>query len=290
MTTPPEPPPGNPYGAPPSDPQDPYAAPPPPPPAYGQPPGYGQPPYPQPGQAPYPQPGQAPYAGYGIASQPYTYGGGRPSKTMAGWALGLALAFFVPLATLVSIGLAIAVLVRSRDGRDHGRGMAIAALVIDVLLIAVLVGLIVLGVLVGSGDPDRDTTGRVTSSQQASVFSVQPGDCVNDGNLFTSDEATTSTTVQVVPCTGSHQLEAYLAQDLPDGDFPGTDAVSTSAQDLCAAAFRDFVGTAPRRSELGIYFYVPTQQTWDRADDRAVTCMVGVPDTETTGTLKGSRR
>ncbi|MBZ5733047.1 hypothetical protein K8Z61_00930 [Nocardioides sp. TRM66260-LWL] len=116
------PPPASPYGQPapnPYAPGAPASAP------YGQAP-YGQAPY---GQAPY---GQAP-GGYGPA-----YGGPAelpPSKGMAITALILSLLFCIPvLAAVVAIVLAVIVLRRSRDGRNHGKGLAIAALVIAPLV------------------------------------------------------------------------------------------------------------------------------------------------------------
>jgi len=295
MTTPPpEPPtgptdpPGSPYGSPPFP--------------TGQPgqPGPQQPAPSYPPQQGYPgQPAQGGYPSYASypagPPQPYQYGAPKPpSKALAWWALGLSLAFFCwPITTLVSIGLAVAVLSRSRDGQDRGRGLAIAALVIDALALLVAAALVVLVVATDAGDggsAERDPDGQVTSPQQASVFEVREGDCVNDDNIFGDDTATVTTDVEVVPCTGAHQLEAYLVTEVADGDFPGTGSVRATAQQRCGDAFAGFVGRTYDRSTLGVYYYVPTQQTWEQASDRAITCLVGDPGVETTGTLQGADR
>jgi hypothetical protein len=276
------PPPPSPYGP---DEPDPEGATPPPAPSYGQNP-YGQNPY---GQSSY---GQSPYGQSLYGQSPYPGGYGQPpqSKAMGGWALGLAIAFCIPLATLVSIGLAIATLVQSRDGRDRGRGMAIAALVIDGLVLVGIVGLVVVALLAPT-EPQRDTAGRVTERQEISAFDVREGDCLDDPALMgAGNDQIEVTQAEAVPCGQPHDVEAYLVFDLQGEDYPGRRLVVRRATIGCLQGFEDFVGRSYRSSDAEFWTYYPQERSWDLLDDRAVVCLVGIPDEKTTGTLGGSER
>lgn len=134
-TPPPAPaPPGRPaYGAPTPpphtpDPQNPYA---PPPPA-----GYAQQPY----GAPMP-----PATPYGPA-----YGGPTelpPSKGMAITAMVFSFLVCIPILPIVAIVLAIIVLRRGKDGRNHGKGLAIGALIVAPIML-VATTLVIVGIAV----------------------------------------------------------------------------------------------------------------------------------------------
>jgi hypothetical protein len=209
---------------------------------------------------------------------------------MGGWALGLAIAFCFPLATLVSIGLAIATLVQSRDGRDRGRGMAVAALVIDGLVLLGIVGLVVVALLAPTS-PQRDSAGRVTERHEISAFDVREGDCLDDPALMAagSDEVEVKQ-AEAVPCGQAHDVEAYLVFDLEGDDYPGRHQVVRRATVGCLQGFVDFVGRPYRASDVEFWSYNPQERSWDLLDDRAVVCLAGIPDEKTTGTLEGSNR
>jgi Septum formation len=217
-----------------------------------------------------------------------------PSRTMAGWALGLAI---VPccfgISTLVGIGLAITVLVRSRHGQNHGKGLAIAALVIGPLWI---IGGIVAGVAGAlddlTQDADRDSAGRVTDRSTISVLKLRDGDCFNQTAIADKldDETVETKEAEVMPCSDLHQFEVYEVYDLPDGDYPGEDKLSRSSALRCITAFADFVGKPYGKSRLEPYVLYPQPFSWRVLHDRSVTCFVGEPHRLTTGTLEGSRR
>ncbi|MGJ7442680.1 DUF4190 domain-containing protein [Aquipuribacter sp. MA13-6] len=143
------PPPGQgPYGPPPG--QGPYG----PPPGqgpYGPPPGQGAPP----GGDPYSQPsgqvqpygpgqeqgyGQGPGPGYGVRPDP-----GPPTDLVS--VLGLV---FAVLLAPVGLVLSIIGIVRTRDGRRKGRGLAIAGIVVSVLLSLVLAALVAAAIAFGT--------------------------------------------------------------------------------------------------------------------------------------------
>ena len=280
MTQPPPPPP-TPYGPDGPDPSDP------PPTA----------PYASSGQAPYGQrpdgQGAYPPAAYGGAPYGRLPSGPPQSKALGGWALGLAIAFCLPFATLVSIVLAIVTLVQSRDGRDRGRGLAIAALVIDgvVVLVSIVAVLVVIGVASVPTSPERDSQGRVTERHEISTFDIREGDCVDDPALMAAgDDQIEVARAQAVPCGQAHDLEAYLVFDLQGDDYPGGRTVVRRATLGCLQGFADFVGRSYRSSEAEFWTYYPQQRSWDVLDDRAVVCLVGIPDEKTTGTLEDSQR
>lgn len=234
---------------------------------------------------PYGTPYSSPYA---PAQNPYP-----ASKSMAGWSLGLSLAICVaPLTTMVSIGLAIAVLVRGRDGRDHGKGLAIGALIIDGIVIVGLVGLLAVGVLAGlTADAERDAEGRVTERQEVSSLKLRKGDCVNHPELMgAGNETVDATSIEAVPCGEAHDLEAYYVFDLTTEDYPGEQRTVELAAQGCLKAFQPFVHRSYRSSDLDFWTYYPQRRSWQLLDDRAVVCMIGNPDHKTRGSLEDSRR
>ena len=237
-----------------------------------------------------------PLSAYGAANPDPRYQV-EPSRTMAGWAIFLAIVpCFFPVASLVAIGLAITVLVKSQDGRDHGKKRAIAALIIATLWIVGVIVAAVLGAFAGlQKDAERDESGQVTDTSEVSSLKIREGDCFDYPELAGLDldsegEAPVTESVTAIPCPEPHDFEAYHAYDLPDGDYPGLKQVEESAGTTCFARFKAFVGIAYPKSDLEPYFLYPTRQSWSLIDDRTVTCLIGEPGKKTSGTLEGSRR
>jgi len=268
----------------------------------GQPP-YGQPPYPQTpyGQAPYGQSpyGQAPYgqAPYGQSPYPVGPGGAQdlrpPSKAMAGWALGLSFASCVGVAWMVSVGLAIAVLVKGRDGRDHGKGMAIAALVVDGIFLVIGFAAVVLS-LVGAFDTSSTSSEDLAGDDKetVSIEDVSVGDCFNQADLSGSDgsESIQVEEVELVSCDAPHDLEMYAREQLPGSDYPGDAQAARQAEQICVEEFEGFVGKPYAKSVLGVIYFHPYPRGWELGDHWA-TCAVGdVNGKPVTGTLRLSRR
>lgn len=218
----------------------------------------------------------------------------RPSKAMAGWSLGLAIVSCWGIGLVLSLIFAIIVLRRGADdGRDHGKGLAIAALVIDGLWTIAFIGLFAFGLADAFDDPevDRDGSGQVTDSTEASVLKLRVGDCLNDAALIgAGDDAIVTDTVQLIPCERGHDLEVYKVFGLPGDAYPGDDAVEQAAGLGCAKAFHGFVGKAYGRSDLEFFSYYPQERGWDLLDDHDVTCVVGDLARRTYGSLKGSKR
>lgn len=207
---------------PPGAPADPYAA----PPAYGQPQpgGYGQP-----GEAPYGQPGGfggpgAPGAPAGPGGYGESYGGPTelaPSKGMAITALVFSFLICIPILPIIAIVLAIVVLVRGRDGRNHGKGLAIGALVVAPL---VLIGgtLAVIGIYVVAKD--------VTT-----VNDVQALECV-DGVKGNGDVGV----LRTVDCSDPHDAQVLGTVVLTAADASRLNSSAAGGVDaLCSRAVTD---------------------------------------------------
>lgn len=93
----------------------------------------------------------------------------------------------------------------------------------------------------------------------------------------------------VVPCDQPHTDEVYFIFDAPDGEFPGDAELQTIATERCDAAFEEFIGIPYGDSSLDNYWFVPTETSWKRANDRAIQCIVFDYE-EVTGTLEGAAR
>jgi len=136
--------------------------------------------------------------------------------------------------------------------------------------------------LLPGGNGGTDTGDTTTSDEGDDVFSIEVGDCLNDADV--SDEVSS---VPIVDCAEAHDSEAYFAQDLPDGDFPGDDAIVTSAEEICAPEFTTFVGVADADSAYTYSYYYPTEASWG-AGDREILCVAYSDDlSQITGSVKG---
>ncbi|WP_205474904.1 DUF4190 domain-containing protein [Nocardioides sp. SYSU D00038] len=214
---PPEQPPGqpaNPYGPPgeagtPPSPQNPYGATPPPPPDPGQQPGGpGQPTY---GQNPY---GGTPPPGYGGPAYPGGPQQEEPSKGLAIVALVTAFLGCTCIGAIASIVMSVIVLRRSRDGRNHGKGLAISAIVISLLSLAAgVVAGAVIGVL----------------ANYASIDELETGQCITAEGLSGSGNSVTEITK--VSCSDEHDGEIMATVDLTAEQAEGYG--DASSRQLC---------------------------------------------------------
>jgi hypothetical protein len=226
-------------------------------------------PPPDPRQPPYGQPG---------AFGAYAYDPGPASKTLAGWSLGLAI-FPSCITWIISIVFASIVISRSKDGRDHGRKMSVAALVIVGVWVVIAIAVVA---ILAATDADRDEAGRVTDAGRASVLDLRVGDCLPDPG-----QTGTKRTVDLVECDQPHRAEVYALFDL-EGEYTTEDEITHLAEAGCFDRFKDYVGVAPGRSALTIYYIRPLNAVTFRQDP-GVSCIALAAD-QLTATLKGSKR
>ncbi|MXG88203.1 DUF4190 domain-containing protein [Nocardioides flavescens] len=227
----PPPPAQNPYGAPQGE-QPPAYGQPPAPPAYGQPapPPYGAPQQPAYGAPQQPgQPGQPGQYGYGAPA--YGAPGSTPDapKGLAITALVLSFLGCTGILALVSIIMSVVVLRRGKDGRNHGKGLAIAAIIISVISLVV-------GALIAVG-----VVAAVNSIVE--VDDLKTGECVTADGLSDST-AKTVTDIQVVDCSDSHDGEVLTTTTLTADqaqNFTTDPSISACADAITAAGKSDLI-------------------------------------------------
>jgi len=167
---------------------------------------------------------------------------------------------------LISVITGIVALGKTKDGRQSGRGMAIAGLVLSGVWI-VVIGIAI--ALVALSDTDIVTADR-----------LQVGTCLT---AIPQDGARV-VTVDTVTCDKPHRGEVFGAINLPDGEFPGQSAIE-KYQERCAPALTAYAPDAAADHTIGLYVLYPTPETW-KTGDREVTC-IATSETELTGSLRG---
>ena len=135
----------------------------------------------------------------------------------------------------------------------------------------------------GQDNTTRDDNGDIVEAGEVGAFRIQLGDCLNGmtTGLIESMEG--------VPCTTPHDVEVYHAFLLPDGEYPGDDAISEAASNTCYDAFEPFVGHEYETSIYDYSFLSPSLGSWDELDDREVLCLMDNYDrTKKTGTARNT--
>jgi hypothetical protein len=289
MTTPQNPgggPPDDPDGPQdPSDPQNPYGTPPPPPPPPTQPPtqpppseppttaippappvfGTGDPGAPPAGQPPYGQPAYGQQPGY--QQYPAAPVNQEPGKGMAIAALVISFFGCVVLGALIAIPLAIVVLVRSRDGVNRGKGLAIAAILVSLLTLAIPVVGLVAGVSYVNSLTD--------------VNDLEPGDCITADGL-TDEEAEEVTDIKTVSCSEDHDGEVLATLELTADQAEAY--TETPITEICGPAIES-AGKSALITETVIYTALTVQDPEE--GDQAACVAYNADGSQLTGPLGG---
>jgi len=127
---------------------------------------------------------------------------------------------------------------------------------------------------------------ELAEPEDVDVFDLAVGDCLSEE---ISDKGEEVTNVAATMCSEPHSQEIFASATVPDGDFPGQDAVNTQAEKDCVGLFSDFVGVAYEESQLEISYLTPTEESWETGD-REILCTLYDPAGDTTGTLAGANR
>jgi uncharacterized protein DUF4190/putative regulator of septum formation len=226
------------------------------PPPYGEQPHYGGPPPYQPQWGPPQYPPYGPQ--YGSAPFP------EPSKT--NWWAVVSLVSGILGGVLISVVCGIVALNKTKDGRQSGRGMAIAGLVLSGLWVLLVVAASAVYLILG-----RDSV---------NAMDVTVGDCVAE-----VPESSLVFDVPVVGCEEPHRGEVYALLTMPDGDFPGHEAIA-QFQYKCGPALAGYSPTAMANPAVGIFVLYPTAQSWELGD-RTVTC-IATSQTTRTGSIRAN--
>lgn len=177
-----------------------------------------------------------------------------------------------PIAAIVAVVLGIFALTQLQRRIQRGRGMAIAGLVLGSLWI---VGWIAFVVAAVNDAPERDVSGAVTQQSEVFVDDLKAGDCFSGGKGDDVDLVT------AIPCASPHESQVVTTFELPDGAYPGEDAVIDAAEQGCIDK-GDPLLTDKAFDELEPTFIYPDSYTW--RGDRSIICVVEAPSGTTTGT------
>ncbi|MCP9489353.1 MAG: DUF4190 domain-containing protein [Solirubrobacteraceae bacterium MAG38_C4-C5] len=219
---------------------------------------------------------------HGVPGDEHGVAPASPAPSESEGTSGFAIAAFV-LGLLGAVVLApifgILALRRIKKRGQGGRGLAIAGLALSgawTLVIAIGIGSVVFT------EAERDAGGDVAEGGDLSVFEVQTGDCLQG---VTETEAALN--VEAVPCEQPHDAEVVADFELPEGDWPGLEPVIARAEERCAQLSAG-LPPSPALEDGEIFFYHPTEQSWDTVDDREVLCLLTYPQPRTDSATDGA--
>lgn len=123
-------------------------------------------------------------------------------------------------------------------------------------------------------------------AESQDVFNLNVGDCLPEKASLTGEMKE----MDVVDCSQKHGSEIFAETEMTDASYPGTTATTKKSEEYCTKEFEKFVGISYNDSKLEVNFLYPTQDSWDKEDDRKIQCIVSDPKGGVTGSLKGAAR
>ena len=183
-------------------------------------------------------------------------GPAEPSKGMAIAALILS---FICCLDVVGIILAIVVLMKSRDGRNHGKGLAIAALIIGVITLVITV--------VGG------VAGYNYVKDLKDVESLKAGDCFTAKGLTDESESGVEQ-IRAVGCSDEHDGEVLSTAKLTadEADSYG----ETSPVAICTPSVTE-AGSVDLLADPELVLIALTQDSSPSSGDKLV-CVIANTD------------
>jgi Protein of unknown function (DUF2510)/Septum formation len=218
--------------------------------------------------------------------------------------------FFFWLAVILGvIGLIFGFIGRGRANRGEATNGTMALWGIITSAVAVVLSIVGLVILVGAfeeveedlststepsaaatSDPALETStpaqeegSTPAESGDVGVFDLEVGDCLGEETGEGEIES-----IEAAPCSEPHTEEIFAALTVPDGDYPGQEALDAEAEG-CLEEFAEFVGMPYEESVLEINYMTPTEESWGMGD-RELLCTVYDPAGDTTGTLADANR
>jgi hypothetical protein len=95
-----------------------------------------------------------------------------------------------------------------------------------------------------------------------------------------------STDIETVGCDEDHTYEVFAVFDVDGDDFPGASELSAEAESCNAERFEEYVGTPYAESAIYTQTFVPTEETWNEANDRTILCYLFEPEDAEAGNLE----
>ena len=115
------------------------------------------------------------------------------------------------------------------------------------------------------GEPDRDASGQVTTTQNTRPDKLRTGDCVTS---VTEGEVKD---IEVQPCDQPNGGKVFAVFDLPAGEWPGLAAVQAAAEKGCTDRYTASNQQAEKPSD--VFFLHPVEAGW-ALGDRGTTCLL----------------
>jgi len=114
--------------------------------------------------------------------------------------------------------------------------------------------------------PQQEEETAPAEAGEVDVNKLRVGDCFTE---VQDVEKEIIFTVPVVPCSEPHSDEVFALVTLPDGDFPGQEAIYDQGEELCIAEFDAFVGLSYRESMLDLWVIAPVEEGWRAGTGRS---------------------
>lgn len=197
---------------------------------------------------------------------------GVNGMAIASLVLGILTPCLIP--GVLSVVFGIVALNQVAQTGQRGKGLAIGGLAATGTWVVVALGLVAAAIAFDDGGTD-DAGGTAVRPDQVAV-----GDCFSE---IPDDGIVTS--VSTVGCDQPHEGEVYALFDLPDGDYPGEEAVTAAADDGCLERLQQDHPTAYDDPDVGVFHLYPTHSSW-RLGDREIVCVALYLDEPRTGSLR----
>lgn len=139
----------------------------------------------------------------------------------------------------------------------------------------------------GTATPTPTGPARPELPAERSVFDLEIGDCYDE-----PDTTEGLLSVPLVPCSGPHDSEVFALFDYPadEGEpYPGAEVVELYGNDQCRGeVYREYIGQDYDLSMLFAAALLPSEESWTRAGDREIVCVVYDHDQPLVGSPEGS--
>jgi Septum formation/Transposase IS116/IS110/IS902 family len=133
----------------------------------------------------------------------------------------------------------------------------------------------------GDTSTSTATTSESSSTTETAVGLIpnelRLGDCFNDSAHGTNEVGE----ITVVDCGSAHDAEVFALATLPGepgfAPYPGDDEVDRLSNELCLGEFASDVGIDFLDSAWEFSYFLPTEESWRKYDDRLVVCSLNDP-------------
>ena len=165
---------------------------------------------------------------------------------------------------------------RTPSAARKRRRLIAAAIGSAVALAAVIIPVTLLG---GGNSP---------GARMVKLHAVRAGDCFRGVNF--AENAPYPDRIQVVPCSGEHEGEVFLADDkwAAGGPYPGDKDIENKSDNECYKAFVSYVGVDVNHSNLTYDYFGPFAGLWSLGDRRLICVAHNPKNVPLNGSVRGT--